>query len=77
MTSAALDSMQTYLSQDPWVTAAIPQLNTAITDPPFAWVEQCEGDISVAMQAALDNNTPPASALATAQSTCQSQKANS
>lgn len=77
VTSAALTSMQSYLAQNPWVSAAIPQLNTAITDPPFAWVEQCEGDISVAMQAALDNNTAPATALATAQSTCQNQKANS
>jgi multiple sugar transport system substrate-binding protein len=77
VTSGALSSMQSYLAQNSWVTTAIPQLNTAITDPPFAWVEQCEGDISVAMQAALDNNTPAATALGTAQSTCQNQKANS
>jgi multiple sugar transport system substrate-binding protein len=77
VTSAALADMTGYLAQNSWVTAAIPQLNTAITDPPFAWVDQCEGDISVAMQAALDNGTAPASALATAQSSCLSQQANS
>lgn len=73
VTSKALTepSMATYLQQNPWVKTTVSGLNTAIFDPPYAWITQCGIDLSTAMSAAL-SGTSVSSALSTAQSACSS-----
>jgi multiple sugar transport system substrate-binding protein len=77
VTSQALTepSMASYLKQNPWVSATITGLNTAITDPPYSWVTQCGIDLSTAISAAL-SGTSASSALSTAQSACTTAKSN-
>jgi multiple sugar transport system substrate-binding protein len=69
LTNSALSS---FVAKNSYETAAANSLNSAFTDPAYKWVTACGTDLGVAMQAILDNNTAPASALATAQSSCQS-----
>jgi multiple sugar transport system substrate-binding protein len=69
--------LSAFVSKNPYVSAAVGELNTAFTDPAYPWVEKCVGYLSTAMQAALDNGAAPASALATAQNSCQTAKAQS
>jgi ABC-type glycerol-3-phosphate transport system substrate-binding protein len=78
ITSQALteSAMAGYLKQNPWVTSTIAGLNTAIVDPPYAWVTQCGIDLSTALSAAL-SGTSANSALSTAQSACTTAKGNS
>lgn len=77
VTSQALTqpAMASYLKQNPWVTSTISGLNTAIVDPPYAWVTQCGGYLATALSAAL-SGTSVNSALATAQSACTTAKSN-
>jgi len=77
VTSQALTepSMATYLKQNPWVSSTIAGLNSAIVDPPYAWVTQCGIDLSTAMSAAL-SGTSVSSALNSAQSACSSAQSN-
>ena len=65
-------AMSTFVSQNPYVTAAANSLSTAFVDPPYEWVTDCETNLETAMEAILDNGTAPSSALGTAQSSCQS-----
>ena len=73
ITPAALttSAMTSFVAQNSYVTAAANSLDSAFTDPAYKWVTACGTDLGVAMQAILDNNTAPATALATAQSSCQ------
>jgi ABC-type glycerol-3-phosphate transport system substrate-binding protein len=77
VTSQALTqpAMATYLKQNPWVNTTIGGLNTAIVDPPYAWVTQCDGYLATALSAAL-SGTGATSALNTAQSACTTAKSN-
>ena len=69
-------AMSSYLAGNPWVSAVIPSLNTAITDPPYTWVTKCGTYLSAAIQAGL-SGTSAASAMGTAQTACTAAKANS
>jgi multiple sugar transport system substrate-binding protein len=77
VTSQALTqpAMASYLKQNPWVQSTIDGLNTAITDPPYAWVTQCGGYLANALSAAL-SGTSASSALNTAQGACTTAKSN-
>ena len=77
VTSQALTqpAMATYLKQNPWVNTTIQGLNTAITDPPYSWVTQCDGYLATALSAAL-SGTGATAALNTAQSACTTAKGN-
>jgi multiple sugar transport system substrate-binding protein len=77
VTSQALTqpAMASYLKQNPWVKSTIDGLNTAIVDPPYSWVTQCEGYLATALSAAL-SGTSASSALNTAQSACTTAKSN-
>jgi multiple sugar transport system substrate-binding protein len=74
VTAAALTApaLSSFVAKNSYETAAANSLNSAFTDPAYQWVTACGTDLGVAMQAILDNNTAPATALATAQSSCQS-----
>jgi multiple sugar transport system substrate-binding protein len=67
-----------YAAKNPWITAAAQQLDTAIPLPPKAWVNQASGALSIAIQSAINNGTPSATALQTAQDAAlKAQKAGS
>jgi multiple sugar transport system substrate-binding protein len=68
LTNPALSS---FVAGNSYESAAANSLNSAFIDPPYQWVTACGTDLGVAMQAILDNDTAPAAALATAQSSCQ------
>ena len=69
-------AMATFVSQNPYVTAAANSLSSAFVDPPYQWVTDCGTDLETAMEAILDNGTAPATALGTAQSSCQSTESS-
>lgn len=77
VTSQALTqpAMASYLKQNPWVTSTISGLNSAIVDPPYSWVTQCDGYLATALSAAL-SGTSASSALNTAQGACATAKSN-
>lgn len=77
VTSAALTSpaMTSFVAKNSYVTAAANSLNAAFTDPAYPWVTACGTDLGVAMEAILDNKTAPATALATAESSCKTTQA--
>jgi ABC-type glycerol-3-phosphate transport system substrate-binding protein len=77
VTSAALTqpAMAGYLKQNPWVKTTIDGLNSAVVDPPYAWVTQCGIDLSTALSAAL-SGTSGSAALNTAQNACMTAKSN-
>ncbi len=75
VTSKSLPAMHAYIAKNPWVTSAVSALQTARTDPPYAWVTKSEGALAVAVQDVVDKGASPARALAAAQQTAQAAKA--
>ncbi len=75
VTAKSLPSMSAYIAKNPWVPAAMSAMQTAKSDPPFAWVTKGEGALAVAIQDALDKGTAPAKALSAAQQTAVAAKA--
>jgi multiple sugar transport system substrate-binding protein len=75
VTAQALPLMSAYTAKNPWVLKAVAALQTAKSQAPYAWVDKSEGALAVAIQAAAENGTAPAQALAAAQQTAESAKA--
>lgn len=67
VTPAALPKMADFLAQNPYQKTAAADLAIARTDPPYAWITEAQGDLAVAMQAALTGKQSVAAALAAAQ----------
>jgi ABC-type glycerol-3-phosphate transport system substrate-binding protein len=59
--------MADFLAQNPYQKTAAADLAIARTDPPYAWITEAQGDLAVAMQAALTGKQSVAAALAAAQ----------
>jgi multiple sugar transport system substrate-binding protein len=74
VTAQALTDMDpAYLTKNPWIQQTIGSLNTAFTDPPFAWVTDCSTYLENAVSSALSGSSASA-ALQTAQSACAAKK---
>lgn len=67
VTAQALPLMTGSNAAAPYTAAASAQLNTALADPPFAWVTKDLGDLAVGLQAAFGGKSSPAAALSSAQ----------
>ncbi len=75
VSAKSLPAMASYIAKNPWVPAAMSAMQTAKSDPPFAWVTKAEGALAVAIQDAVDKGTDPARALSAAQQTAAAAKA--
>jgi multiple sugar transport system substrate-binding protein len=75
VSAQSLPAMKSYIAKNPWVPAAMSAMQTAKSDPPFAWVTKAEGALAVAVQDVVDKGTAPAKALATAQQAAAAAKA--
>ena len=74
VTSQALPDMTaSYLAKNPWIDQTIGNLNSAFTDPAFAWVTDCETYLETAVSSGLSGSSA-SSALQTAQSACAAKK---
>ncbi|WP_035805118.1 extracellular solute-binding protein [Kitasatospora mediocidica] len=67
VTAAALPLMSDFIAKNPYLPTAVGALAYAVAEPPYSWVAKAEGEEVVALQAALDTGTDPATALNTAQ----------
>ncbi|MBC3842509.1 extracellular solute-binding protein [Streptacidiphilus sp. 4-A2] len=74
VTSAALPLMSSFIAKNPYMTTAVAALEYAVPQPPYAWVQQAEGEEVVAIQAVLEKNEDPATALNAAQKAAQADK---
>lgn len=77
ISDAAYADMKNFVTKNPYITQEVADLNSAIVDPPYAWIETCETDLVTAMQSSLDNGASASASLGTAQSACQAAKAQS
>lgn len=75
VSAKSLPAMSSYIAKNPWVPAAMSAMQTAKSDPPFAWVSKAEGALAVAIQDVVDKGTAPAKALAAAQQSAADAKA--
>jgi len=77
VTSQALSDpvMQAFVAKNPYVTAAVSELDTAFTLPGYSWIFKCQGYEATAIQEVLENGKQPSDALNTAQSACTAAKA--
>ena len=66
-------TMSSYLAKNPWVSQIATGLDTAITDPPQEWVDDCGTVLATALQAGL-TGTNATSALNIAQTACLQKK---
>lgn len=67
VTPDALPKMTDFIAKNPYQKFAADSLATAKSDPPYSWVTKTQGDLAVAMQAALSGQQTPEAALAAAQ----------
>jgi len=74
VTSAALPLMSSFIAKNPYMTTAVAALEYAVPQPPYAWVQQAEGEEVVAIQAVLEKNADPTSALNAAQKAALADK---
>ncbi|MFC4244274.1 ABC transporter substrate-binding protein [Gryllotalpicola reticulitermitis] len=62
-----LADMKDYIAKNPYVTFASKDLADSSAEPPYAWVDEAEGDLAAALQSALAGNATPTAALKDAQ----------
>jgi multiple sugar transport system substrate-binding protein len=74
VTAAALPLMSSFIAKNPYMTTAVAALEYAVPQPPYAWVQQAEGEVVVAIQAVLEKNADPTSALNAAQKAALADK---
>ena len=74
VTSAALPLMSSFIAKNPYMTTAVAALEYAVAQPPYAWVEQAEGEEVVAIQSVLEKGTDPTTALNAAQKAALADK---
>ena len=74
VTSAALPLMSSFIAKNPYLTTAVAALEYAVAQPPYAWVEQAEGEEVVAIQSVLEKGTDPTTALNAAQKAALADK---
>ena len=74
VTAAALPLMSSFIAKNPYMTTAVAALEYAVPQPPYAWVEQGEGEEVVAIQAVLEKGADPTTALNTAQKAALADK---
>ena len=67
VTSQALPLMSSFIAKNPYLTTAVAALQYAVAQPPYAWVQQAQGEEVVALQAVLDKGEDPTTALNAAQ----------
>lgn len=67
VTKAALPLMAGYDTTHPYQKIAAEELQYAAPSPPYGWWTVAEGEVGVALQAALTNGTSPQAALSSAQ----------
>jgi ABC-type glycerol-3-phosphate transport system substrate-binding protein len=74
VTSAALPLMSAFIAKNAYLPTAVAALQYAVAQPPYAWVQQVEGEEVVAIQAVLDKGADPKTALAAAQKAALADK---
>ena len=74
VTSAALPLMSAFIAKNAYLPTAVAALQYAVPQPPYAWVQQAEGEEVVAIQAVLDKGADPKTALDAAQKAALADK---